>query len=50
MLTKPVDINSFKVRGFFLQYDFGVIQILIKTYKNTQKLKIKSEQRKYFLF
>lgn len=33
--------------GGVLHYGFGVTQILIKTYGNTQKLKIKSE---YFLF
>ena len=39
-----------KNKGFFLQWDFGIIQILIKTYENTQNFKIKSEQRKYLLF
>lgn len=46
-----MDTNCFKnkVGRFFLQCGFGVLQILIKTYKNTPNLKSKSERRKVLL-
>lgn len=46
-----MDTNCFKnkVGSFFLQRGSGVLQILIKTYKNTPNLKSKSERRKVLL-